>query len=363
MLYIIPHPLKRPAEKQFDLLYATLDLHGIEYVISKPEDVPKYSTVITDCFLMHNPDGELGHLLAESIFEKCDTCKIVFYYPSESYATLSASFEPTAKVMTERNIESHLIKCGDWDVPGFTTNSNLPEFFAWIINNDFNRARLPYTQNLIDTKVKTHKFLFLNGEYRVDREYLYGLYERSGLLSNSLYSHRGGKGDAGIAPTEDWEDPFIHPDFRFYAYYPSHFYNTKISVISETTQMEFFPTEKTYKSLMLGHPFFLFGGKNSLQKIRNLGFQTFGDVLDESYDLAEYPRSRAEKLIECIEKCPDDIHELTVAQNQHNRKHFLAVSNSIYGKLLNILLSIDKTIIINESFNVNFNTINKYFLN
>ena len=358
MLYLILHPLKRPAEKQVDLLVATLELYGIEYTKSSIDQIPPGGTIITDCFLMETPCGDPGHAIAASIIDHAagQNNNIIFYYPSESYATLSASFCPTADALQARNITGYLIKCGDWDIPGYAKNYNMPEFFAWIINNEFNRARLEHTYNKIDIAQKTHKFLFLNGEYRDNRERFFDLVKEAGLLENSIWSHRSGKSAEGFGPDDDWQDPFIHPDFRFYAYYPSHYYNTNISIVSETTQTEFFPTEKTYKSLMLGHPFILYGGRHSLAKLRHMGFETFGNSIDESYDNANWPVERAEQVVQSLITADDP------KPSQHNRQHFQKVANSAYKKLLNILQDIDNNVIIKENFAVTDVILNKYFL-
>ena len=349
MIYLILHPLKRPAEKQVDLLLATLDMHGIEYTKCDIDAVPDGGTIITDCFLMETPGGDPGHDIAARIIDRAtgQNNKIVFYYPSESYATLSASFCPTAEALQARNISGYLIKCGDWDIPGYVKNYNMPEFFAWIINNEFNRTRLDYTCNLIDTMPKSHKFLFFNGESRPNRERFFEMFKETGLLDSSIWSHRSGKSANGFGPDRDWLDPFIHPDFRFYAYYPSHYYDTTISIVSETTQNEWFPTEKTYKSLMLGHPFVVYGGQHSLRKIQALGFETFGQDIDESYDLAEYPIERADRVIKSLTTCGMPKPSI------HNRLQFQKVANLAYNNLLKILQDIDKSVILTENFAVN----------
>ncbi len=359
MLYLILHPLKRPAERQADLLRATLDLHGVGYTECDVNQVPAGATIITDCFLMETPCGDPGDAIAVKILEQAAgrNNDIVFYYPSESYATLSASFCPTAEALQAKNIRGYLIKCGDWDIPGYAKNYNMPEFFAWIINNEFNRARLAYTCDKIDNNPKTHKFLFLNGEQRVNRERFFELFKSAGLLDNSIWSHRSGKSADGLGPNRDWPDPFVHPDFRFYAYYPSHYYQTHISIASETTQNEWFPTEKTYKSLMLGHPFVVYGGQHSLAKIRALGFETFGHAIDETYDSVPYPQERADHLIESL------VSAGTPGPSAHNRAHFQKVANSAYSNLINILQDIDKRVIIKENFAVKNTILNKYFLN
>ena len=359
MLYLILHPLKRPAEKQADLLRATLDLYGVNYVECDVDAVPDGGTIVTDCFLMETPCGDPGNAIAAKIIKHAAgrNNNIIFYYPSESYATLSASFCPTAEALQAKGINGYLIKCGDWDVDGYVKNYNMPEFFAWIINNEFNRARLEYTYNKIDTVEKTHKFLFLNGEYRTNRERFFESFKNAGLLDSSIWSHRSGKSAEGFGPDEDWPDPFVHPDFRFYAYHPSHYYNTEISIVSETTQNEWFPTEKTYKSLMLGHPFVVYGGQHSLRKLQGLGFETFGQDIDESYDLAEYPIERADRLIQSLKTAG------TPKPSEHNRQQFQKVANSAYKHLLDILQDIDKDVIINESFSVTQDILTRYFLN
>jgi hypothetical protein len=359
MLYLILHPLKRPAEKQAELLTATLDMHGIEYIKCNITAVPDGATIITDCFVMETPCGDPGHDIAQDIIDRAagHNNKIVFYYPSESYATLSASFCPTADQLQAKNIDGYLIKCGDWDIPGYVKNYNMPEFFAWIINNEFNRARLEYTYNQIDTATKTHKFLFLNGEWRTNRERFFELFKTAGLLDASIWSHRSGKSAEGFGPDSDWPDPFVHPDFRFYAHYPSHYYQTHISIASETTQNEWFPTEKTYKSLMLGHPFVVYGGQHSLAKIRELGFETFGSCIDESYDSVPYPQERADHLVQSLRTAG------VPEPSRHNRLHFQKVANSAYSNLIKILQDIDNNVIIKENFVVDNTILTKYFLN
>jgi len=362
MIYIVLHPNRRPAEKQSKLLFATLDLYGIDYQFGSVEHIPDNSLVITDCFIMETPHGDTGHAIAQRIIDRGQPT--VFYYPSESYATLSASFCPTAEAIERQGMKAWLIKCGNWDIPGFEKNYNIPEFFAWIIDNDFNSARLAHTQQRMDCQVKTHKFLFLNGEHRQNRQMFFELYQQAGLLDHSIWSYRSGKSAAGFGPDQDWPDPFCHPDFRFYAYYPSHYWQTDVSVVSETTQNEWFPTEKTYKPLMLGHPFVIFGGQHSLRYLQSLGFKTYASVFDESYDLAEYPGQRAEAMIRLLPELLNLNFTLNTQHiREHNRRRFGQVSQGAYLSLLNILRDIQPDLHCQENFAVNTRILQQYFLN
>ena len=47
-----------------------------------------------------------------------------------------------------------------------------------------------------------------------------------------------------------------------------------------------FITEKTFKPIALQHPFMIFGHSGTLARLHELGFETFPEMFDESYDLS-----------------------------------------------------------------------------
>ena len=75
----------------------------------------------------------------------------------------------------------------------------------------------------------------------------------------------------------------------------------QIEVISETDSIsDFWFTEKTANCLATGKPFVLVSGEGSLARLRDMGFQTFDSVIDESYDLAKHPYDRIQRLIHSL---------------------------------------------------------------
>jgi hypothetical protein len=64
-----------------------------------------------------------------------------------------------------------------------------------------------------------------------------------------------------------------------------------IELVCETYTIgdTFFPTEKTVRPIMAGKPILVYGPKNYLANLRNLGFQTWSSCWDESYDQYEGP--------------------------------------------------------------------------
>ena len=62
-----------------------------------------------------------------------------------------------------------------------------------------------------------------------------------------------------------------------------------VVVESHVVGQTFFATEKTCRPIILGRPFIIFGSKNYLLYMRQMGFQTFWKYWDEDYDSFEGP--------------------------------------------------------------------------
>jgi hypothetical protein len=100
----------------------------------------------------------------------------------------------------------------------------------------------------------------------------------SGVLDRALYSYVGaGITIPGDASSNDgnWQR-YLNP-----AWYDS----TAFSVVVETKiSQPTFISEKIFKPVAYHHPFVVWGSAHSLQYLREQGFETFGHVIDESYD-------------------------------------------------------------------------------
>jgi hypothetical protein len=68
----------------------------------------------------------------------------------------------------------------------------------------------------------------------------------------------------------------------------------------------FFPTEKTVRPMLLKKPFIMFGSRNYLEHMRQMGFRTFADFWDEDYDGYEGADRlhRIQQLIDSIASMP-----------------------------------------------------------
>ena len=71
--------------------------------------------------------------------------------------------------------------------------------------------------------------------------------------------------------------------------------NSQLTVVTESHFNQtggLFITEKTFRPLLVGHPFMILGQKGTLEKLRSWGFITDFDGLDQSYDSVEDDRER-----------------------------------------------------------------------
>jgi hypothetical protein len=77
--------------------------------------------------------------------------------------------------------------------------------------------------------------------------------------------------------------------------------NILIDVVAETftSGKTFFPTEKTFRPMLMKKPFILMGPINNLIYLRQMGFKTFYEYWDEDYD-GFSPRLKFQKIIQLI---------------------------------------------------------------
>lgn len=89
---------------------------------------------------------------------------------------------------------------------------------------------------------------------------------------------------------------------RFNHFNPGWYDDTYFSIVAETRidSEYFFISEKTFKPLAFYHPFVILGPQGILHYLRSIGFETYENVFDESYDNESDLESRLKKIVETI---------------------------------------------------------------
>lgn len=96
-----------------------------------------------------------------------------------------------------------------------------------------------------------------------------------------------------LLPMYAFDDNTNDKEFDYYMYN----FNTQVcldtwfSIVSEThfddKQKTMFISEKTFKVIANNHPFMILGNRYSLRALHKMGYKTFHDLIDESYDELE----------------------------------------------------------------------------
>jgi hypothetical protein len=123
--------------------------------------------------------------------------------------------------------------------------------------------------------------------------------------------------------------------------------STFVNIITETLfeNETIFLSEKIWKPIYTCQPFIVVGNPFILRELKKLGFKTFSDFWDESYDDEQNFEKRIEKIIELLlvlaEKTEDELLEITKQMSnilEHNYNNFLTKSREeifILKKILN----------------------------
>ena len=190
---------------------------------------------------------------------------------------------------------------------------------------------------------KIHDFLYLNKETREHRVKLYQKLIQEDILNNSIHTFINM--DPPRRLPKKYELPGIDPENyprwgKDQDIYGLPYTDTVCSIVSETNDNDFevFMTEKIWKPIMAQHVFVVHGNYLYLQKLREMGFKTFGNYFDESYDLQKDADVRIDKLVSLCKQlralCDDgtdvergnkkwhDIYMQTQSLRKHNYDTF-----------------------------------------
>jgi hypothetical protein len=228
----------------------------------------------------------------------------------------------------------------------------------------------------------TKQFNCLVGVSRPERDYLVSQLVDKGLVDNNIISYKGnftGNGQASWAFTNPWHHLFAgdyskykelalnnadSADLKFlkasqwedYSNFElpygspwsgrehilpvTIFNDSEFSLVVETSvfNKNFHPTEKTIRNFLLKKPFLVFSSQYFVQYLHELGFRTFGEVINESYDGIECPKKRCDAILSEVERiCNNDlikINSVYFAEVCEYNYHQMSKLQPYYTKML-----------------------------
>lgn len=157
---------------------------------------------------------------------------------------------------------------------------------AYLYTHHRDQTALNFRADPTDTD--SRKFFELEKLFQVDPDSVKNFVQMSGQLPLQLEQHDGFTIGASTQQHTDQLAQF-YPDFL-------------IDIVSETfvRGRSFYPTEKTTRSMLLKKPFILMGPKCFLTHLHQMGFKTFYEFWDETYD-GYGPEARYLKILKIID--------------------------------------------------------------
>jgi hypothetical protein len=214
----------------------------------------------------------------------------------------------------------------------------------------------------VNTDIRSKKFTCLNRVDKPFRRLFAATLVEHGLVDDAYFSYTDRKyqveyetRDSDVGNWDTWDhsvlerfDPPYYCDSLEDYEHNSHklidtrfFQDAYYNVVVETHINNLFLTEKTFKPILNLQPFVIVGAPGSLALLHELGYKTFGDYIDESYDSIEDPEQRLVECMRTVEQISLMSHtEHMVDQHSmrqillYNQRHFLSDKSANLFNLL-----------------------------
>ena len=316
---------------------------------------------------------------ADQIKQLTETCLPVLANPSEGSHTLKLQCQRLDLLDLIRQKRLLLVGCGDMEPE---LNCMVYDHYAYRATCYESNAEQGARADEIYNKLhKPYRFLFLNGRTRPHRKYMIERMRDAGLLDHALwtnldttpvYNHNYTT-DLFERPSEIQLLPAKYEVEQFHAgqkdqyqhafvkhelfdnkwgdvYIRAETYiDTYFSLVSETVFDYAYSlrSEKIYKPIAMAHPFVAVANCGFYRDLHRAGFQTFGHLIDESFDTIDNNQDRLDRIAQVIQDlCASDLAEFLVASRaitKYNQQHLAAEGIRIFrefpGRFVNFIQS------------------------
>jgi hypothetical protein len=251
---------------------------------------------------------------------------------------------------------SKILILGGGDMGDSYTCLQYDSFLPKILDYNENIAAVNRSPEIYIKTTKPFKFLFLNGRYRSHRKYLLDHFQDTGLLNQSIWTCLDTKmGTIKLLDSKyeyvDYQNTSVTTADRFVKHQlfnntwgeiylnAEPYVDTYFSLVTETVfnYPYSFRTEKIWKPVAMGHPWIAVANCGYYRDIHNLGFRTFGHVIDEGFDVIENNANRLQRISQVVEDlCKQDLANfLKECYNvcKYNQQHMAEMRTRVRSEL------------------------------
>ena len=269
---------------------------------------------------------------------------VVVSNPHEGSQTLAGQLTHLGlKDLADKN---KLLIVGGGDMPPEWPCLRYDKFLPEILDYEENVTAADSTDQIYQKTHKPYQFLFLNGRRRWHRTRL--IKQLEDVLGSALWTYLdAGPGQSTTLPPEyevprysNWANPVSdHSYVKFDLFnnewgeiylYPRPYVDTYFSLVTETVfDIPYsFRTEKIWKPVAMGHPWIAVANRGFYRDMHNLGFQTYGHVIDESFDSIDNNQDRLDRIAAVVrDLCQQDLaaflkecYNVSKYNQQHHRE-------------------------------------------
>ena len=308
------------------------------------------------------------NLYADKVKLLTETCLPILANPSEGSQTLKLQCQRLGLIDLIRNKKLLLVGCGDMEPE---LNCMVYDHYAYRATcYESNTEQCGRADEIYNKLHKPYKFLFLNGRTRPHRKYMIEKIRDTGLLTHALWTnldttpvyHHTYSTDLFARPSEiqllpanyeveqfvsgqknqyqqafvkhelfdnKWGDVYIRAE---------PYIDTYFSLVTETVfdYPYSLRSEKIYKPIAVGHPFVAVANRGFYRDLHRVGYQTFGHLIDESFDLIDNNQDRLDRIAQVVEDlCAGDLAQFLVASQavtKYNQQHLAAEGARIFSE-------------------------------
>jgi hypothetical protein len=295
-------------------------------------------------------------------------CLPVLANPSEGSITLKQQCLRLGLIDLVRDRKLLLIGCGDME-PELNCLV-YDHYMVRAIGYESNAKQCARVDEIYSKLHKPYRFLFLNGRTRPHRKYMIEKMRDAGLLDHALWTnldttpvyHHTYSTNLFERPSEiqllpvEYEveqfqsgqkDQYQHAfvkhelfDNKWGDVYirAEPYIDTYFSLVTETVfdYPYSLRSEKIYKPISMGHPFVAVANQGFYRDLHHAGFQTFGHLIDESFDSIDNNQDRLDRIAQVIQDlCNSNLAEFLVASRavtKYNQQHLAAEGTRIFNE-------------------------------
>lgn len=147
-------------------------------------------------------------------------------------------------------------------------------------------------------------------------------------LNNFIYSYKEKSLPNDIDKNDNLWQRYFNAEW-----YDQTYFSLVVESMLEKSNDYTFITEKSFKPIAYKHPYMIYGQAGTLKNLKILGFETYENLFDESYDLIQDKNKRLDVIIENIKNFNQQPYDLITSDKLEHNHHLFFNQNLVVSSI------------------------------